>query len=90
MASEKRAGSGHSIAGTPSNRGTFACESESSAGRLPRPSSFSGAEFPPLQSAGFGAGGATAVVGLFEFTLRLRHDFARFVENHRSFGNRVL
>ena len=38
----------------------------------------SGAEFPPFQPAGLRAGGATAVVGLFEFTLRLRHDFARF------------
>ena len=38
----------------------------------------SGAELAPFQPAGFGAGGATAVVGLFQFTLRLRHDFARF------------
>jgi hypothetical protein len=38
----------------------------------------SGTEFPPFQPAGLRTGGATAVIGLFEFTLRLRHDFARF------------
>jgi hypothetical protein len=49
-----------------------------SAGRPPRPSPFSGAELSPFQPAGLGAGGATAMVGLFEFTLRLGHDFAQF------------
>jgi hypothetical protein len=41
-------------------------------------SQFSGAELPPFQAASLGAGGTTAVVGLFESTLRLGHDFARF------------
>lgn len=73
----KRAGSGSiADAGTSSPGGSRPAMCRAAGGgqtTVP-----SGAELAPLHPAGLGAGRATSVIGFLDFTLRLRHDFARF------------